>query len=358
MKHGKILFITEEYSKNFYGVYTSIKQLSAFIEGNFEFKVLTPNTNNIWRYSRKFKKDLEKTISSFDVVHIHGVWQYPQYMGAKLAIKYRKPFIVSIHGMLEQWVMDIKNIGLLKYLKKSIYLRLFIQYVFKKAAVIHAITDLEKQSLKKYFPYNEIIVIPNAVDIKKIDEYLRKTKSEKPQKYILFVGRLHPKKGIELLIRTFNSLKIKDWKLTIIGPEEDKNYVNLLKKLSNGNKNIEFVGEVWGHEKFEFYRKAWVTVLPSYSETIGMVNLESTACYTPTITTFQTGLLNWEKSGGVLINPNVNELKQALKKIMSWSLEERINRGKIARQFVEKNFSRETVGKMWVKLYSNLINGG
>ncbi len=353
---NKILVITEEYSEKFYGVYVSIKQVEMFVKNYFEIEILTPDTNNMWKYSNKFKIESEKLISNSDIIHIHGIWQYPQYIGAKLATKYRKPFIISIHGMLEPWVMNSRNMGLLKVLKKNIYLKLITLPLFRKATTIHAVTELEKENLKKYFPNTEIETIPNAVELKEINQYIASIKNIKPRRYILFVGRLHPIKGIELLIKAFKLINLNnEWKLKIVGPEEDKSYVRFLKSLAEEDKRIEFVGEVWSKQKFELYKGAWITVVPSYSETIGLVNLESASCYTPTITTYQTGLLRWEDGGNILINPNIYELKQALKKVMSWSLEERINRGKIARQFIEKNFSSETVGKMWIKLYSKLI---
>lgn len=357
MKHGKILFITEEYSEKFYGVYTSMNHLEMIIKDNFEVKILAPNnTKKLWRYSGELKNKLEKLIPKVDVVHIHGIWQYPQYIAAKLAIRYNKPFIISPHGMLEPWVMNSRNIGLLKALKKNIYLKLIALSLFRKATTIHAVTEIEKENLKKYFPNTKIEIIPNGIELGTIDLHIADIKNIKPWKYILFVGRLHPIKGIELLIKAFKLINSNnEWKLKIVGPEEDKSYVRFLKNLARGDKRIEFIGEVWGKQKFTLYKGAWITVVPSYSETIGLVNLESAACYTPTITTYQTGLLQWEKGGNILINPNVNELVEALKKVMSWSLEERINRGETTRKFIEKNFSSEVVGKMWIKLYSKLI---
>lgn len=359
MKKVNILFITEIYSPKFYGVYTSMNQLISMINGEYKVDIIYPEDKKIWYYDKNFRITLERKLRNKKlcaVIHIHGLWQYPQYIAAKLAIKYNKPFIISPHGMLEPWVMEAKNIGILKSLKKKIYLKLIALPLFRKAIVIHAVTELEKNNLQKFFPENEIVVIPNAINLEEIDEYL-KNLNIKPENYILFIGRLHPIKGVELLVKAFNkvSKKFKNWKLKIVGPEKDKKYVKYLKELAKDNKNIEFLGEIWNpKKKYDLIANAWVSVFPSYSEVVGMVNLESAASYTPTITTYQTGLLSWGKGGNILINPKEDELQKALEKVLNWSFEERLNRGRRARKFVEENFSYHVVKKMWLDLYNSI----
>ena len=121
------------------------------------------------------------------------------------------------------------------------------------------------------------------------------------------------------------------------------------------SKKVEFCGIVTGREKFKLFKDAWVFVAPSYSEVVGMVNLEAGAMSTPVITTNQTGLLpDWSKNGGELINPDLDELNEALKKAVAWSESERYDRGKSMFQFVETHYSWEKNMSTWLDLYASL----
>lgn len=360
-RYMTLLHILETYPKELYGVLTAVKQVNHFLENTNIKPYILYSDKGIWNYSLNFKKKLQDFFKNYEniVVHIHGIWKYPQYIGAKLATKYKVSFIISPHGMLEPWLMDAKKIGYIKFLKKIIYLKFVALPVFKKAKYIHAITLSEKQNLKKYFPANEIIIIPNAIDIEKVKKYVDYPNKNRLKKQILFLGRIHPIKGVDLLIRAFiKSEAHKDnWKLLIVGYKENLEYMKYLKNLSRSyEKYIKFLDPIFDErKKYELYNSSWVTVLPSHSEVIGMVNLESAACFTPTITTYKTGLLDWEEGGNILIHPNVDDLVKALKLVISWSLEERIKRGLKVHNFIKLKYSAEATRKKWIDLYSNLI---
>ncbi len=356
-----IFQITEDFTEKNYGVTTSIKEINKFVNSYYNVRVLHFNNNLPWKFSLHLKRELTSNIASYKklLVHIHGIWQYSQYIGAKIAIKYKKPFIVSPHGMLEPWLMDKKNIGTIKYLKKNLYLKFIALSVFKKANFIHAITPLEKKNLEKYFDKDKIVVIPNAINVEEIKKYV-KVPTKNLEKRILFIGRLHPIKGVDILIKAFIEGKFynEGWELWIVGPEEVPKYVKFLRGLSKGfKKYIKFKPPVFDlKEKFNLYNKSWITVVPSHSEVIGMVNLESASCYTPTITTYETGLLNWEEGGNLLIRPDVESMIKSLKIALQWDLEKRIKLGKKAYNFVKDNFSEKVVSNMWKDFYEEVFN--
>ena len=148
----------------------------------------------------------------------------------------------------------------------------------------------------------------------------------------------------------------RTWKLVLAGPESAPKYVNNLKKtvLNLGlSKRVEFIGPIFGINKQELIRKAWAVVFPSHCEVIGMVNLEAAACMVPSITTFETGLWDWEKGGGILIHPDVDELASSLVKISRWSLEERLYYGSKSFDLVANEYSWKTVVPKWEALYSS-----
>ena len=121
-------------------------------------------------------------------------------------------------------------------------------------------------------------------------------------------------------------------------------------------KKVQFLGLVTGEEKIKLFKNAYLFVAPSYSEVIGMVNLEAALQKTPVITTFQTGIKKeWDENGGILINPNELELIGALKKALSWTRKERDDCGEKLYSFVKHNYSWEYRLKDWIACYSDII---
>jgi len=291
---------------------------------------------------------------NISLVHVHGVWRLTNLAGLVAASKCNIPVILSSHGMLEKWLW--KEQGFIKKHKKIIYFNLVFQKMLPHNLVLHAITSREKETLESYFPGKRIATIPNAINMGFED---KRVEVNTVDTTIVFLGRLHPVKGIELLLEAFFVANLSEnWKVQVIGPEEDQEYVNHLKELvreKNMQNRVVFLGAVYGEEKFQLLKRAWVLVMPSYSEVIGMVNLEAALCNTPSITTYETGLEDWEKGGGLLIHPEVNQLKDALLKVSQWSNVERIDIGEQSFDFVMENFSWDVVFSRWKELYSGLI---
>ncbi len=311
------------------------------------------------RWAPGLTHEIIRIVDKYEIslIHVHGIWRAANLAGLIAASKSNTPVILSSHGMLEQWLW--KEQGFMKECKKRIYFNL----VFKKALphnlVVHAITSREKENLKGYFPGKRIVSIPNAINIDLENQPEGVNKAEPLETTIVFLGRLHPVKGIEVLLEAFCKANLPEkWKVQVIGPEEDLEYVNRLKVLVR-EKGIEdrvtFLAPIFDEEKLQLLRRAWVLVMPSYSEVIGMVNLEAALCNTPSITTFETGLTDWEKGGGVLVHPEISHLTEALLKVSQWSNEERIERGRKSFDFVKKNYSWGSTFPRWKELYTRVI---
>lgn len=356
-----ILHITEDHSALSGGLRTVVSDLNRWLkQTSITSEILTTKAEaldhvivgkralpkGIWCYSNELKKML--TMNSSDIFHIHGVWMYPQYIASKMAYKKNIPYIITPHGMLEPQLWEKGT------LKKKFYFNTLIKKYFSNANVIHAITPKEQSNLFKFFQHKTIEIIPNSISYTQIDSFeIEKKDSEK---YILFVGRLHPIKGINLLIQAFSQLKTNDVVLKIAGSiNEYKLELDLLIHQFCIEDKVEFLGMVSGREKYQLYKNAWVFVAPSYSEVVGMVNLEAGVLETPVITTYQTGLYTeWNENGGVLINPNLGELSKALSDAIQWSESERDNRGKTLRKFIMSHYSWENNIYKWVELYQGL----
>ena len=310
-----------------------------------------------WFYSPELRNGLSTQSLIVEgkstVFHIHGIWSAPQYYAAEVAYQKGVPFLITPHGMLEPWLWDKQ--GPMIYMKKKIYWTAFAYPKFKNASTIHAITPLERDSLRKLFPFKRIEVIPNAIEL---NEITHSEKSEK-KKTILFLGRIEPKKGVDLLLHAFSEARLsKDWTVEIVGPVWSDSYLAKLRAIVAKQglcDQVIFHGPVFGDAKLALINSAWVLVAPSHSEVVGLVNLEAAERGLPTITTNTTGLYDWESDGGgFLIKPTVESLTNALKKAASWSDEERVDRGFASRELIKKRYSWEAVMPGWLELYSSL----
>ena len=362
----KIIHIVEDFSFKSGGVRTVVKALNDnLLSKGFDSLILSESKekedaillingkDSIWRYSKDWKNKLSKTHSQkkIDCIHIHGVWMYPQYIAAVFAIRNKIPFIVSPHGMFEPWLW--KKGGL----KKKAYFNFLIKNKFKKATVLHAITNQEKENLETLFNQNNCVEIPNL-----INEKLVNSKNDKKplfkEKYILFVGRLDPIKGLDLLIKAFAKIENEEVSLKIAGGFNSykKELETIIRQEGIDSKRIEFLGFV--KEKETLIKNAFIVVAPSYSEVVGMVNLEAAIHKTPVITTHQTGLNKlWDKNGGFLINPDVKELTSSLNKVLKWPHEERNLAGEKLCHFVSQNYTWKSRIKDWINLYNNILDG-
>lgn len=357
-----IIHILEDFSFLSGGLRTTVKNLHVRLnENNIQSTIVTTRKEKKddvvlvkggglpWRFSINLMTKLSelKAQEKIDVIHIHGVWMYPQYAAAKFAINNNIPFLISCHGMYEPWLW-LKGGA-----RKKTYFKHVVKDVFSKSNYIHAITQPEAKELKKLFSSTKIKVIPNLIDShQKLDE-----KSNFNEKYILYLGRIDEKKGIDLLIRAFGTIQEKGFRLKIAG--NDNNYKDVLDKLVkrlNLQTKVDFLGLVIGEEKELLFKNAFVFIAPSHSEVIGMVNLESAILGTPVITTFQTGLKKeWADNGGILISPTIQEIKNALETAINWSDDERNKRGNLLSKFVKKEYSWDYRLKDWIHLYKKLV---
>jgi len=217
-----IVHVLEDFSFQSGGIRTVVLDLhTRLLFNNINSKILTtriePNDEAIkvegdtipWRFSKNLKSTLKELYlnNQLDVIHIHGVWMHPQYAAAKFAKQNNIPFLITCHGMYEPWLWSQGT------LKKKIYFNQVVKSAFSKANYLHAITANEANEISALFPGTPIIEIPNLID----SEQAIKGGYNTDEKYILYLGRLDSKKGIDLLIRAFAELDPVDFKLKIAG---------------------------------------------------------------------------------------------------------------------------------------------
>lgn len=320
----------------------------------------SPNLNLqiIFSESSKFKLELKKLIKAenFDILHGHGIWQMAVHHMASMAREQDIPYLISPRGMLEPWALNVRK------WKKKLGLVLFQKKDLEKSFCIHATAKMEAENILKLGFINPISVIPNGIDLSEFPFHARK---EEKEKYILlFLSRIHPKKGIELLIEAWQKLDKNlrlSWQIEIAGTGEEK-YVSSLERLivDKGLSNqILIVGPQYGEAKLAFYNRADLFVLPTYSENFGIVVAEALSCGIPVITTKGTP---WEElntmNAGWWIDIGADPLAKALTNAMNLSELERFQMGKNGRQLVINNYSIESVAQKMIILYEFILKGG
>ncbi|MCF8274256.1 MAG: glycosyltransferase [Flavobacteriaceae bacterium] len=303
-------------------------------------------------------QELEDTISSVysDIFHGNGLWQYPVHAMSKIALKKDKPFIISTHGMLEPWALQQGKF------KKQLALKLFQYNDLAKATCLHATAPMEVESIRKLGLKNPIAMIPNGVNIEAFPTTMP-VKATAPKK-ILFLSRIHHKKGIEHLIEAWSLLEInlrKNWIIEIVGNGEQAYIETLQQKINMHHlqEQILIKAPVFGGDKIKIFREASLFVLPTYSENFGIVIAEAMASYTPVITTKGTP---WEElnthNAGWWIDIGVEPLKNALIDAMQAPGEALTLMGKNGRKLIEDKYSMEAVASQMLELYEWVLKKG
>lgn len=287
-----------------------------------------------------------------DVLHVHGLWQYPCWAALRLHREARVPYMVSAHGMLEPWSLTQSVVK--KRLVSGVFHRAFLSEAF----CIRATSSLEVDSIRKAGMKNPIVLIPNGVEI---PEALPEQVNSKPLRRALFLSRVHPKKGLVNLIKAWNIVRPAGWELVIIGPEECNHLATLRSMVAEAGLEgqITFPGEAWGDQRAEEYRQADVFVLPTFSENFGLVVAESLCHGVPVITTKGAPWQDLLDYGcGWWIDIGVDPLVLALREAFATPDEELHAMGLRGREMVKSKYAWKPLGEQMADAYQWMARRG
>lgn len=286
-----------------------------------------------------------------DVVHVNCCWMPACALVQRWSQEQGYPVALTPHGMLEPWILHRHYLT-----KKLPALWLYQGRAIRSADCIHATAESEKANLLKLGYNKKVTVIPNGIDVEEIamkSDWTRK-------KTILFLSRIHVKKGIELLLAAFAGIKekLQGYSLVVAG-EGEPEYIAHLKELANKlgiGGQIKFPGGVYGESKWKLYRNADVFVLPTFSENFGLVVAESLASGTPVITTTGTPWQELETSHcGWWVTPDINALKEGLISFLHTSEGDLEQMGRNGRKLIEEKYSSKRMAQDLLKLYRNIL---
>jgi glycosyltransferase involved in cell wall biosynthesis len=254
-------------------------------------------------------RSLRDHLSRADVVHLHGMWSPFNDQLARVAHRLGLPYVYSVHGMLDRWSMTQHR------LRKRLYLALRARRILERAAAVHCTATGELEQARLWFSGDRALTIPLIFDARHFQaapgpEVARRAIPDLDDDVpaVLFVSRLHYKKGVELLLQAAALLHERGVRCrTLIAGSGDSAYESSLRSLARElgvDGVVRFLGFVRGPVKTSLFRAAHVFVLPTSQENFGYALFEALAAATPVITT--RGVDTWpelESSGGAVIVP-------------------------------------------------------
>lgn len=298
-------------------------------------------------------KEMETFVEQekFDIIQNQSMWELCYHQLAKIARKHGIPYISTPRGMLEPWSLSQNR------WKKKLALTLYQMKDLQHSACIYTTANMEAQHVKELGVKAPCVVIPNGIET---DGYPCRTSMDIVKKQVLFLSRIHVKKGIEILIDGWNRIykDFSDWKLVIVGNGET-DYIDALREriIDAGlNECISIEEPVFGNDKIALYQSSALFVLPSYSENFGMVIAEAMSCGVPVITTKNCPweVLN-ETQTGWCIDLSVEELERTLREALGMDAKVLYEKGQKGGELVREQFDYRCVAQNTANVYQDII---
>ena len=286
-----------------------------------------------------------------DLTHTHGIWRYTSAATNNYCRAMGTPYIVSPHGMLDPWAL--RNSRWKKVIAHALYERAHL----RGATCLRALCESEARSFRLAGLKNPVCVIPNGIDLPETAGWLE----NKNRKTILYLGRIHPKKGLVNLIKAWAKIRNPDWLLEVAGWDQG-GHEKELRKLSAElgiQDSVIFLGPQFGDGKAACYRNCDAFILPSFSEGLPMAALEAWAHGKPVLMTPECNLPEGFAAGAALrIEINPESIAQGLQSLFEMSAEERRQMGGCGLQLVSARFSWSFVAKELKQVYEWMLGGG
>jgi poly(glycerol-phosphate) alpha-glucosyltransferase len=389
----KISVLTTSVSRNAGGLFTSVKKLTQFIHKDgvacqvHAFKdehtnvdvdtwapldVVTYNRSGLSYFPISLPMQNAVIDSHPDILHCHGIWLYPSVVDLVVKRNLGIPYVISPRGMLDPWA--VRNSSW----KKKVAGWAFENRHLKGASCIHALCQSEADSIRAYGLKNPIAVIPNGVDLPDFDFPTFYAQRSTTKRKLLFLGRIHPKKGLKELIAAWEKVQgafEEEWELVIAGwddgghlealkqqavrlgltlsaqkPASDSLFVSNRLSKNEPESSIHLVGPKFGEEKEALLRSVDAFILPSFSEGLPMSVLEAWSYGLPVIMTPQCNIpVGFDLAAAIQIDPEVDSIAEGLLRFFAMSEGEQKAMGLRGRRLVEERFT-------WKKIAEDMCN--
>lgn len=286
--------------------------------------------------------------SGADIIHNHGLWLMPNIYAGVAARRARCKFVVSVHGMLARAALKRSR------WKKTIFSRMGQQASLESAACFHATSKDEYHDIRRLGFRQPVSIVPLGVEVPQAVP-----KINRDRKTLLFLGRIHPIKRIDLLLEAWCNVQkmFPSWELVICGPDNDGYLQELRRKATQLKaKSVDFVGAKYGDEKEGLLAQSDLLVLPSFSENFGVVVAEALAYGVPAIVTNTAPWAALEAHRcGWWIEIGHQTLEACLREALAMDASALQGMGARGREWMIQDFSWEKVAEMMDLTYQWLL---
>jgi len=318
--------------------------------------LISPVTGKLARHP-DLPRIVSQQVTGCDIVHIHGLWEEIQHQAARAAARSRIPYIIRPCGMLDPWSLRQSQ------LKKWIYLTWRLRRNLDRAAALHFTATIERDLTRPLRLKAPAIVEPNGVDLAEFENpppagsFRAKFPQSQGRPLVLFMSRLHHKKGLDLLIPAFARLRDTQAMLAIAGPDSDGYRAVVEKMIADAGiaDRVFFTGMLWRESRVAALADADLFVLPSYQENFGVVVVEALAAGTPVVISDQVNLYPDVLEAGVggVVALKVEPLAAELDR---WLADESLRKsaGEKSRIFARNRFDWRKIAERWKEHYGHL----
>jgi glycosyltransferase involved in cell wall biosynthesis len=312
-------------------------------------------------WSPTLKRRVKEESRKANIVHNHGLWMFPNLYARQAAVRSGIPLVISPRGMLEDWALGRSRI------KKFVAWSLFERVNLRSAALFHVTSEMEAQSLRRLGLDQPIAIIPNGVEIP--DRNANPNRQDLERKYpelagkrwLLFLSRIHPKKGVSELLRVWHKIHddFREWHLILAGPDLDGYAKGKQREALNYQlmDRVTFTGMLSGPERAAALTNSDLFVLPTHSENFGIAIAEALAFGLPVITTKGAP---WKEliahECGWWIDLGHAELMQCLKSALPLSKAELSAMGERGRSLMLRKYSWREVAEQMKQTYDWLLS--
>jgi glycosyltransferase involved in cell wall biosynthesis len=290
-----------------------------------------------------------------DCVHLHGLWMYGSLAAHRMS-RCGLPTIISPHGMLDPWALGNSA------WKKRVAWATFERFNVRDATTLHALNASEAEAFHTMGLKNRIEILPNGIDPGSFELPASPAPWENvlpmDARKLLFLGRIHPKKGIFELIEGFSRVatmpELAQWHLVIAGWDDGGHLVSLksLTQKHGLSQRVHFIGPVFSDAKTRVLQAADGFILPSFSEGLPIAVLEAWAAGTPTIISPQCNLdIAFSCGASLQVLPDPESIAAACLELATMPLHERTEMVGRAKNLITSEFSWEKIAIQMIEVY-------
>ena len=322
------------------------------------FKRFSPPINFLreFAYSYGFTRWLNAHIADYDLIHVHAIFSYCSTRTMAIARKHNVPYVVRPIGQLESWSLE-QSKG-----RKKQYLDLIERKNLNAAAMVHFTAESEKEQALELLPNLTSTVTPLGIDLPMLvrDSHTKMIERWQLNDHcttLVYLSRIHPKKGLDILLKALASLDDIEFQLVIAGTG-NKDHIQELKQLSEQlgiDQHCHFIGFVQGLEKNTLLQGADLFTLTSHSENFGIAVLEALASGTPALISQEVALSEQvsQEQLGYVTELNIEAVKDTLSSALN-NTEQLKQTGNKARRFIEQNYQWPVISKQLLAVYKHI----